>query len=523
MAGISFSVRYDQTKLSYVESAVQSDFEDLRSALVYNNAAKQQLNLSWTADAPVLLPASAKLFTFSFKVLDGAEAGATPLTVTVTQLYDSTVVGGQAQYPDIAIDNPNSAFTKNIVVLASDGQVGEVIKAIDAIGEVSYTSASLKKINDAAQKYALLNQSQKSAVTNYSTLLAAQIEYERLKALSAQTPVDNAVSAYLNKHSGALALTVDTVALTDEAAVNAAWVDFENLSPAAKYEIFYLNPRLKALLARLEVLKKDENDRLQAEEEERRLREEAEDLAKTFREDKAAVLILKDEDITADHYLVLNDALALLVMFSDMNPYVADLLEQERVLLTRQLNIAEAKYIEAGKEPEPGALEAARFKNAFAWILSQTGQSVTASDKMDIMLAIEVYKLQSDAAKKLLSGEYDLLSELLASAEKQEKENVDTAGNTDNNDPAPPPGDTGGDPDDGAPADSGQNNPEVVVVVKPGGGSVGLNFANRDIGIIVYILLLLLIPALLIFGSLQLYYHKYIKPRYSRDRKAGDA
>lgn len=72
--------------------------------------------------------------------------------------------------------------------IASNKEVQEVEKLIDAIGMVEYTSHSKSKIDYARNAYNKLPQAERAKVTNYSKLIAAETAYQMKKKEAEQKP-----------------------------------------------------------------------------------------------------------------------------------------------------------------------------------------------------------------------------------------------------------------------------------------------------------------------------------------------
>ena len=70
--------------------------------------------------------------------------------------------------------------------LENQALANDVISLIDAIGTVEYSAACKAKIDAARAAYDALNVTQQGLVSNYSTLTAAEAEYESLKPLMAE-------------------------------------------------------------------------------------------------------------------------------------------------------------------------------------------------------------------------------------------------------------------------------------------------------------------------------------------------
>ena len=90
--------------------------------------------------------------------------------------------------------------------------LNSVKEKINAIGTVSYTDECKARIDSAREAYDSLNNSQKTRITNYSTLTDAEAEYARLKELAEKAEADKrAADEVIAKISD-----IGTVELTEE-------------------------------------------------------------------------------------------------------------------------------------------------------------------------------------------------------------------------------------------------------------------------------------------------------------------
>ena len=98
---------------------------------------------------------------------------------------DNAITGSTFTMPasNVTVD---ATFTKTAETLNQEA-ADAVIAKINAIGEVSYTPESKKKIDDARSAYDALTAEQKALVTNYSTLDTAESTY---KSLIPSTPTE---------------------------------------------------------------------------------------------------------------------------------------------------------------------------------------------------------------------------------------------------------------------------------------------------------------------------------------------
>ncbi|MBP3627456.1 MAG: hypothetical protein J6J39_05400 [Clostridia bacterium] len=491
IGGLSLYIKYKTDCLSYVEGS-GAPLVDGMSDAVFFNSTTGRLSFAWTSGKVLTIPKKTVLLKPQFKVLDSAVEDADAQLV-ITEAY--TISG--AQVIDLTVGNANINF--DITVASEDSQVQKVEKLINDIGKVEYSDECLKKIVDAASAYSILNENQKQKVSNYNKLSEALVEYERLRIEAEESAVSEEISKFMDNHKTALALTTDTVKISDETAVLNAINAFNRLSKEAQYKIYSYSSQLKTVREKITALKKTEEQKQEAAAEEARLRKEAQQYAATFKEEKAPFLSLKVEDLLADHYTGLNDALENINMLSELNPYVNEYLKVEKALLTEFMEKVKEiiKQNEENQIPSE-QIDADIFRNTFSYILSLTAETVTIDDAIDVRLASAMYEMLDPAVQALLSNEYSIIEELLSK--------VDTLS---------PEADTEAEDDGEA---EGDNQPVVNNGGSAGVGKVTMRFANRQMGAIIWILLLLFALSAIIFAALQVFYHYFCKPRMA----AGD-
>lgn len=494
LGGIAFYIEYKENCLSYIEESGVSAVPQMNGAIIYNNAGARRVSFVWTSGEIVTLSTDTVLCRLQFRVLDSAVSEA-DVTLNISEVYTFVSNGGAQTAEDFIVEQ--NTVNGDITIQGADGAVAGVIQKINAIGTVTYTPECLQKIVDAAAAYSILSVLQQQQVTNYDVLTAAQVEYDRLRIQAEQSAVSSEISAYLNAHKDALALTVNTVKIADEPKVLAAFNAFNKLSKNAQYKIFSYNTSLKNLRAKIADLKEAEKQNAAAKAEEERLREEAQEYAKIFREEKKAFLSMQVKDLIAAHYTGLNDAMENLNMLCELNPYVAEYLKSEQLILSALLTAVQDIIKNSSKnEISSEQMEADIFRNNFSYILAQTAATITADDALDVRLAYSIYEMLDPAVQALLTKEYDLLSGLLLRVE----ELALLPGEDDS--PVEP-----ADPDQPDAPDNNQNT-------RPAGiGNVTMRFANRKMGAVVWILLLLAALALLVFSALQVFYHCYFKKK----------
>ena len=206
---------------------------------------------------------------------------------------------------------------------------------------------------------------------------------------------------------------------------------------------------------------------------------------------------MKVEDLVAEHYTGISDALENLSMLSEINPYVSEYLKSEKIVLTGLMDAVQ-DIIKNNKNNEVSSeqLEADMFKNNFSYVLSLNADTITADDALDVRLAASIYEMLDPSVQALLENEYSVISALL-----EKIETMDIEYETDS--------------DEYEESDSEEGNSDsennVIKVVQKGVGKVTMRFANREMGAVVWILLLLFILSGVIFAALQIFYHRFCK------------
>lgn len=494
LGGLVFSLYYSPDCLTYSEGSEQSLVNSaMKDALVYHNASKNKITFAWTSTDAVKVKNDNVLFNATFSVLHTAGAEA-DVKLVIEQAYTYDNNDGVEIY-DLNVETKE--ILVDIVVSSEDSSVKQVEDLIAAIGTVSYSQESLNKILAAASAYAILTEPQKKQVSNYTVLSEAMVEYERLRIVAEDSEISAEISAYMSKHITALALTTDTVTLEDEERVNAAIQAFdEELSVDAQSRIYSERRELKNVLAQIEQLKKDEAAKEAAAAREAQLRKKAQEYAAAFRADYATFLTLKVEDLVAEHYTGLNAAVAQLNMLIGLNPYVEEYLKAEKIIITSLYEAVQDLMNAGDTSTEEGIsnaqMSADNFRTNFAYVLSLTPDTVTADDLVELRVAEAMYYELDAETQGLLTEEFAIITELLSVIDEL-------------------PG----------------TSSEYVTVVNSGLDRLTVRFANRQMGAITWILLLLFLLSVIVFVVLQLFYHFYIKARpkllkESIEEKGGD-
>lgn len=400
VGGLNLSCTYDDNEITYVagsrkllNSAMQSGDLNPDQATVGN------VSFLWSSDRGAEI--TGDIVSFQFIVLKSTSS----LRIRINEMFKN-----DANYTDIIdsilVINPAPDITENAAVTA-------VIAKIDAIGTVENTAACKEKIDAARKVYNALTVMEREAVTNYATLTAAELEYDRLQSGS-NDPAE-AVSAFKSKHSVILAKTVDTVTTTDETAVETAITDWNALATAEKLRLVTEKNLLNTLQTKIAELKASEQ-------EQQEVLEEAQGFLAEFKNTYGSLLDIKYEDIDSNYYEAFYTAKNALAEYADMNTQFSALASDEIEKIDRYY--ARALELKAKNEQidDPAVEEAQKFQNTYGWILGMEEDAVSRDDLADLSVSAYAYSLLSDSAKKLLPGAEAHISALIAKAESETEE-----------------------------------------------------------------------------------------------------
>jgi hypothetical protein len=233
-----------------------------------------------------------------------------------------------------------------------------------------------------------------AALTAYETLSAdAKTLLGEKKALldSLKTGIDTLknAGAFETAHAGALGKTVETVAIADEAAVNAALTAWEALSVDAKALLGEKKSLLDSLKIRIDAL----------------TAATAPEAAEAFETAHAGALSKTVETVTTADENAVN---AALTAWEALSANAKALLGEQKALLDSLKTRIDALIAEM-------ALKAAEaFETAHAGILGKTVTDVTKTDEAAVKAALTAWETLSAATKALLGEQKTLLDNLKA-------------------------------------------------------------------------------------------------------------
>ena len=279
---------------------------------------------------------------------------------------------------------------------AAADEVKDMITALPAVADMTLTDKS--DVEAARAAYDGLTADQKALVTNLSTLTVAETKIAELEADAAAIAE---ADSFKTTYASVLALTTDSVTISDETDVDTALAAYGSLSEAAKSKLTAEKTLLDNLEAKINDLIQEAADQAAA--------DEVKDMITAL--PAVAGMTLADK----------SDVEAARAAYDELT---AD----QKVLVTNlsTLTVAETKIAEL--EADAAAIaEADSFKTTYASVLALTTDSVTISDETDVDTALAAYGSLSEAAKSKLTAEKTLLDNLEAKINDLIQEAADQA------------------------------------------------------------------------------------------------
>jgi hypothetical protein len=222
-----------------------------------------------------------------------------------------------------------------------------------------------------------------AAYNDFSPAVQALLTDEKTLLDGLKTKIDElkVAEAFRSDHSAVLAQTVGNIAIGDEAAMDAALAAYNSLSPEVQALLTDEKTLLDDLKTKIEELK----------------------VAEAFRSDHSAVLAQTVGNIAIGDEAAVDAALAA---YNDFSPAVQALLTDEKTLLDNlETKIEELKVAEA-------------FRSDHSAILAQTVGSIAISDETAVDDALDAYDSLSSTVQALLTDEKSLLDDLKTKIEE---------------------------------------------------------------------------------------------------------
>jgi hypothetical protein len=332
--------------------------------------------------------------------LDAAIAAAqTALADTATQQ--------EVDAATAALTTATAAFTaaKTAAKTAANAAAADSFKTTHAVALAltvdNVAIANKEAVNAALAAYTGLSEAVKALLSGEKNkldgLLAKIADMEA--AANASTQDLTAAATYRSAYSAALALSVDTVAISNKDAVNAALAAYNALSATVKALLNSEKAKLDSLLAKIVALEAAESD-------------SAQDLAAaaTYRSAHTAALALTVDTVQTSDRAAVNAALSA---YNSLSAEAKELLSDEKAKLDSLLaKIADLEAAENASAEHHAAAEA--FKTTHATVLALTASTVQISNKAAVNDALSAYNGLPQAVKDLVGSEKALLDVLLA-------------------------------------------------------------------------------------------------------------
>ncbi|MBQ2135314.1 MAG: hypothetical protein II201_00345, partial [Clostridia bacterium] len=164
------------------------------------------------------------------------------------------------------------------------------------------------------------------------------------------------------------------------------------------------------------------------------LRAQAEELAKKYRKDFAALLSTTTDKVFTEQ----NDSIIYAISEMDglvmMNPYVKELLSGELAHLNSLLAAIEELLKAENPEESEYIIEANEFKLNYSYVLSLSPENVTLDDALEIQVALAVLDTLEDETQELLKKEKAHLESLAEAVESLTEDDEDGSSLTDTED-----------------------------------------------------------------------------------------
>ena len=285
----------------------------------------------------------------------------------------------------------------NSLNIEIDGQISVSLEVATFITNNEYTLALTVETVEATDRSYV--EVALAAYDNLSTTAQAEISIQKalldslLLEIERQEAVSSEIASYIMDYAYELALTVETVDISDRPIVEVALAAYDNLSVDAQFGLTTEKSLLDSLLVEIE-------------------RQEAVELeVETFTTDHAIVLALTTSTVVIGDQAIIDSALDAYDLLSiDAKLELSD----EKALLDSLEN--EIRVI-----PLTIELEVAIFITDHAYALALTVETVQISNKSYVEVALAAYDNLSVAVQAELTTEKALLDSLIEEIERQEE------------------------------------------------------------------------------------------------------
>ncbi|GHV25762.1 hypothetical protein AGMMS4952_04370 [Spirochaetia bacterium] len=409
-AAAAFKTAHSEVLAKTVDTVTIADEADVTAALTAYNGLS-------AGAKPLVSVEKNKLDTLKARIdaLKAAESFKTTHSVVLAKTMDTVAIADEAAVT-AAITAYNDLSAEAKALLSAEKSNLDALKAkVDALKAAenatpadtstatAFKTAHSVVLGKTVDTVAIADEAAvTAALTAYNALsagakLLVSVEKNKLDILKAKidelkaaagNPAQEAADTFKTTHAAILAKTVDTVAISDEADVDAALASYGALSADAKGLLTAEKTLLDSLKAKIEALKAETGN-------------PAQEAADTFKTTHAVILEKTVDTVAISDEADVDTALAAYELLS---ADAKDLLTAEKTLLdSLKAKIDELKANQTAADA---------FKTTHAAILAETVDTVAISDEAAVDAALAAYELLSADAKDLLTAEKTLLDSL---------------------------------------------------------------------------------------------------------------
>ena len=420
LGGLSFTVKYNSDALEFKKNAAVCLIEDKDSSVTYNDKDSIVTVAYYTGAYNTSSSTTGEIFLLPFLVKNLSSNATCNFSLEVKALYDNT-----SWQNDIEFDDEGAECTISAI---SEGIPSDLIEAAAKLENIEYNETSKSNIDNALDLFSKLSAQQQSLFktmypSHYEWLTTAKERYNREAEKAEKDKVLSEVNGFKEAHASALKLTVDTVKISDQAAVEAALKAYENCSDVAKNHLMNENDLIKALSEKVEELieiKGEIND---------------------FLTDSNFSVVWNESYIEQNIEYAFADYAKFfelaLVRYAMLSSGVKAELTEEYEYLNKMKKIID-EYLEKDEEAQELAAKVADFMQAYMHVFTRNENNVSIEDKAAINMVIQAYdRLEDLELKEELKdriSKLELLLDVIDESELEDDEDSDNqpSGNLDN-------------------------------------------------------------------------------------------
>ncbi len=386
VGGVAFTLEYDKEILEFMpgSSLWLMGSGDAVSVHETENGAM----IAWE-ESPVNM--NGEIYYAAFRVAAISQSAETQVKVTLRQLFQ-----GNATQDDIRISVTSQTVT--VQLLTSVLGAGE-LAVFEKLETVTYPTSAMD-IAAANKAFEALTPHQQQQLKKehpqaYEWYQTAKTRYNRLADAAADQAVTQEISAYENANKAALALTPETVKVSDAEAVEKALTDMDALSDRAKVLV---EKEYKELLKSLEEAIEELQDN-QAE-------------IDSFNERFGSLYVLDKATVEQDptsYATMLDEAL---MVYNSLGKPAQEALKERAELFTQLREYCD-EVLARDAAQEELMKEVSAFQSQWTDVLLLNSFTVTEGDETAILMALSAYERLSDEAKALLADRITTLEGLL--------------------------------------------------------------------------------------------------------------